>query len=120
MGIKEQAFGDRQWSRPASERNATNLQAKQHSLRLIKRPLSRLPVSPIIIERLRLLSVPKIRPLLPDSGTRAARNGQSFAKYAPSAFTDEVNCIIDNEKQKALLVGVRSPRACVTMPSAAN
>jgi hypothetical protein len=35
-------------------------------------------------------------------------------------FTDEVNYIIDNEKQKALLVGVRSPRACVTMPSAAN
>jgi hypothetical protein len=38
----------------------------------------------------------------------------------PSAFTDEVNCIIDNEKQKALLVDVRSPRTCVTMPSAAN
>ena len=26
------------------------------------------------------------------------RNGQSFAKYAPSASTDEVNYIIDNEK----------------------
>jgi hypothetical protein len=50
-----------------------------------------------------------------------ARNGQSFAKYAPSAFTYEVNYIIDNEKQKALrVVGVRSARACVTMPSAAN
>jgi hypothetical protein len=61
----------------------------------------------------------QIRPLLADSGIRAARNGQSFAKYAPSAFTDEVNCI--NEKQKALrVVGVRSARACVTMPSAAN
>jgi hypothetical protein len=63
----------------------------------------------------------QIRPLLPDSGIRAARNGQSFAKYAPSAFTDDVNYIIDNEKQKALrVVGVRSARACVTMPSAAN
>jgi len=61
------------------------------------------------------------RPLLPDSEIRAARNGQSCAKYAPSAFTDEVNCIVDNEKQKAVLVvGVRSARACVTMPSAAN
>ena len=60
------------------------------------------------------------RPLLPDSEIRAARNGQSCAKYAPSAFTDEVNCIVDNEKQKAVLVvGVRSARACVTMPSAA-
>ena len=48
------------------------------------------------------------------------RNGQSFAKYDPSAFTDEVNYITDNEKQKALLVGVRSPRVCLTMPSAAN
>src|SRR5678816_594464 len=28
--------------------------------------------------------------------------GQSCAKYAPSAFTDEVNCIVDNEKQKAV------------------
>jgi hypothetical protein len=36
-------------------------------------------------------------------------------------FTDEVNYIIDNEKQKAFrVVGVRSARACVTMPSAAN
>src|SRR5437773_1321069 len=61
------------------------------------------------------------RPLLHDSEIRAARNGQSCAKYAPSAFTDEVNCIVDNEKQKAVLVvGVRSARACVTMPSAAN
>ena len=60
-------------------------------------------------------------PAAPDSEIRAARNGQSFAKYAPSAFTDEVNCIIDNEKQKAVrVVGVRSARACVTMPSAAN
>jgi hypothetical protein len=39
--------------------NRYQLQAKQHSPCLIKRPLSRLPVSPIIIERLRLLSVPK-------------------------------------------------------------
>ena len=39
----------------------------------------------------------------------------------PSTFADEVNCIVDNEKQKAVLVvGVRSARACVTMPSAAN
>ena len=51
-------------------------------------------VSPIIIERLQLLSFPKF----PASGIRAARNGQSFAKYAASAFTDEVNCIVDNEK----------------------
>jgi hypothetical protein len=63
----------------------------------------------------------QIRPLLPDSGIRAARNGQSFAKYAPSAFTDVVNYIIDNENQKALrVVGVRSASARVTMPSAAN
>jgi len=35
-----------------------------------------------------------------------------------SEFTDMINCIIDNEKQKALrVVGAR---ACVTMPSAAN
>jgi hypothetical protein len=60
-------------------------------------------------------------PAAPDSEIRAARNGQSCAKYAPSAFTDEVNCIVDNEKQKAVLVvGVRSARACVTMPSAAS
>jgi hypothetical protein len=91
--VEEQAFGDRQWFRPASERQRYQLQAKQHSR----------------------------RPLLPDSEIRAARNGQSCAKYAPSAFTDEVNCIVDNEKQKAVLVvGVRSARACVTMPSAAN
>jgi hypothetical protein len=91
--VEEQAFGDRQWFRPASERQRYQLQAKKHSA----------------------------RPLLPDSEIRAARNGQSCAKYAPSAFTDEVNCIVDNEKQKAVLVvGVRSARACVTMPSAAN
>jgi len=118
--VEEQAFGDRQWFRPASERQRYQLQAKKHSLRLIKRPLSRLPVSPIIIERLRLLSVPKFARCSPTLGFSRTRNGQSFAKYAPSAFTDEVNCIIDNEKPKALLVGVRSPRACVTMPSAAN
>jgi len=68
--VEEQAFGDRQWFRPASERQRYQLQAKKHSLRLIKRPLSRLPVSPIIIERLRLLSVPKIRPLRPDWDSR--------------------------------------------------
>jgi hypothetical protein len=119
--VEEQAFGDRQWFRPASERQRYQLQAKQHSPRLIKRPLSRLLVSPIIIERLRLLSVPKFARCAPTLGIRAARNGQSFAKYAPSAFTDEVNCIVDNEKQKAVLVvDVRSARACVTMPSAAN
>jgi hypothetical protein len=119
--VEEQAFGDRQWFRPASERQRYQLQAKQRSPRLIKRQLSRLPVSPIIIERLRLLSVPKFARCSPTLGFVAARNGQSFTKYAPSAFTDEVNCIIDNEKQKALLVvGVRSARACVTMPSAAN
>src|SRR4029077_5784323 len=56
---RKQAIGDRQWSRPTSERKRCQLQAKQHSPRLIKRPLSRLTVSPIIIERLRLLSVPK-------------------------------------------------------------
>jgi hypothetical protein len=50
--------------------NATNYRRKKHSLRPIKRPLSRLPVSPIIIERLRLLSVPKIRPLRPDWDSR--------------------------------------------------
>jgi len=83
---------DRQWFRPASERQRYQLQAKKHSP----------------------------RPLLPDSEIRVARKGQSCAKYAPSAFTDEVNCIVENEKQKALLVGVRRPRACVTMPSAAN
>jgi hypothetical protein len=91
--VEEQAFGNRQWFRPASERQRYQLQAKQHSP----------------------------RPLLPDSEIRAARDGQSCAKYAPSAFTDEVNCIVDNEKQKAVLVvDVRSARACVTMPSAAN
>jgi hypothetical protein len=38
-----------------------------------------------------------------------------------SAFTDEVNSIIDNEKQKALrVVGGRRARPCVTMPSEAN
>jgi hypothetical protein len=38
-----------------------------------------------------------------------------------SAFTDEVNCITDNEKEKAFrVVGVRSARGCVTMPRAAN
>jgi hypothetical protein len=119
--VEEQAFGDRQWFRPASERQRYQLQAKQHSPRLIKRPLSRLLVSPIIIERLRLLSVPKFARCSPTLGIRAARNSQSFAKYAPSAFTDEGNCIVDNEKQKAVLVvDVRSARACVTMPSAAN
>ena len=104
MYVEEQAFSDRQWFRPASERQRYQLQAKKHSP----------------------------RPLLPDSEIRVARNGQSCAKYAPSAFTDEVNCIfaelcpgclllVDNEKQKAVLVvGVRSARACVTMPSAAN
>jgi hypothetical protein len=91
--VEEQAFGDGQWFRPASERQRYQLQAKQH-----------LP-----------------RPLLPDSEIRVKRNSQSCAKYASSAFTDEVNCIVDNEKQKAVLVvGVRSARACVTMPSAAS
>jgi Ni/Co efflux regulator RcnB len=42
----------------------------------------------------------QIRPLLPDPEIRSARNAQSCAKYAPSAFTDEVNCIVDNEKTK--------------------
>ena len=117
--VEEQAFDDRQWFRPASEQQRYQLQAKQHSPPLIKRPLSRLPVSPIIIERLRLLSVPKFARYSPTLGFARTRNGQSFAKYAPSAFTDEVNCI--NEKQKAaLVVGVRSARACVTMLSAAN
>jgi len=37
------------------------------------------------------------------------------------AISEPVNYIIDNEKQKALrVIGVRSARACVTMPSAAN
>jgi hypothetical protein len=66
--VEEQAFGDRQWFRPASERQRYQLQAKQHSPRLIKRPLSRLPVSPIIIERLRLLSVPKFARCSPALG----------------------------------------------------
>ena len=68
MYVEEQAFGDRQWFRPASERQRYQLQAKKHSLRLIKRPLSRLPVSPIIIERLRLLSVPKFARCSPTLG----------------------------------------------------
>jgi hypothetical protein len=42
---------------------------------------------------------------------RAAGNGQSCAKYAPSAFTDEVNCIVDNEKQKAVFDGRCGKRA---------
>jgi hypothetical protein len=66
--VEEQAFGDRQWFRQASERQRYQLQAKQHSARLIKRPLSRLPVSPIIIERLRLLSVPKFARCSPTLG----------------------------------------------------
>jgi hypothetical protein len=91
--VEEKAFGDHQSFRPASERQRYQLQAKKHSP----------------------------RPLLPDSEIRVARNGQSCAKYAASAFADEVNCIVDNEKQKAVLVvGIRSARACVTMPSAAN
>ena len=100
--------------------NATN--HRRNNTRLVSsNDRFRLPVSPIIIERLRLLSVPQIHSLHPDFGIRAARNGQSFAKYAPSAFTDEVNYIIDNKNQKALrVVGVRSACACVTMPSAAN
>jgi hypothetical protein len=61
--VEEQAFGDRQWFRQRYQ-----LQAKKHSLRLIKQPLSRLPVSPIIIERLRLLSVPKFAHCSPALG----------------------------------------------------
>ena len=121
MYVEEQAFGDRQWFRPASERQRYQLQAKQHSPRLIKRTVIATARFTYYYRTVAAFVGSQIRPLLPDSGIRAARNGQSFAKYAPSAFTDEVNCIIDNEKQKALLVvGVRSPRACVTMSSAAN
>src|SRR6187549_2703959 len=46
--------------------NATNY--RLNNTRLIKRPLSRLPVSPIIIERLRLLSVPKFARCSPTLG----------------------------------------------------
>jgi len=36
-------------------------------------------------------------------------------------ISEPVNYIVDNEKQKALrVIGIRSARACVTMPSAAN
>ena len=119
--VEEQAFGDRQWFRPASERQRYQHTGETTLASSHKRPLSRLPVSPIIIERLRLLSVPEFARCSPTLGFARTRNGQSFAKYAPSAFTDEVNYIIDNEKQKALrLAGVRSARACVIMPSAAN
>jgi putative sterol carrier protein len=47
--VEEQAFGDRQWFRPASEQQRYQLQAKQHSPRLIKRPLSRLPVHLLLL-----------------------------------------------------------------------
>ena len=70
---RNRGFGDRQWFRPASERQRYQLQAKQHSPRLIKRPLSRLPVSPIIIERLRLLSVPKFDRCSPTLGFAQAQ-----------------------------------------------
>ena len=33
--VEEQAFGDRQWFRPASERQRYQLQAKQHSPRAL-------------------------------------------------------------------------------------
>jgi hypothetical protein len=35
--VEEQAFGNRQWFRPASERQRYQLQGKKHSPRLIKR-----------------------------------------------------------------------------------
>jgi len=54
--VEEQAFGDRQWFRPASERQRYQHTGKTTLASSHKRPLSRLPVSPIIIERLRLLS----------------------------------------------------------------
>jgi hypothetical protein len=63
----------------------------------------------------------RVSPAAPESEIREAINGQSFAKYGQRALTDEVNYIVDNEKQKSLrAVGVRSARACVTMPSAAT
>jgi hypothetical protein len=111
-----------EWFRPAFEQQSYQLQAIQAKNTRFVSSNDRDPDCPfhlLLLNGCGFCRFPN-SPLLPGSGIRAARNGQSFAKYAPSAFTDEVNCIVDNEKQKALLVGVRSPRACVTMPSAAN
>jgi len=88
--VEEQAFGDRQWFRPASERQRYQLQAKKHSLRLIKRPLSRLPVSPIIIERLRLLSVPKFARCSPTLGFARQETYVPAFKPLPKVFLKPV------------------------------
>ena len=87
-----QAFGDRQWFRPASERQRYQLQAKQHSLRLIKRPFRDCPFHLLLLNDCGFCR-------FPDSPA-APRLWDSRGKM-PSAFTDEVNCI--NEKQKAVL-----------------
>jgi len=58
---------------------------------------------------------------LPETCAREQETVNLSENTPRSAFTDEVNYIIDNEKPKALrVVGVRSARACVTMPSSAN
>jgi hypothetical protein len=97
--------------------NATNYRRKNTRFVSSNDRYRDCPFHPLLLKTVAAFVGSQIRPTL---GFARTRNGQSFAKYAPSAFTDEVNYIIDNEKPKALLVGVRSPRACVTMPSAAN
>ena len=97
--------------------NATNYRRKNTRFVSSNDSYRDCPFHPLLLKTVAAFVGSQIRPTL---GFARTRNGQSFAKYAPSAFTDEVNYIIDNEKPKALLVGVRSPRACVTMPSAAN
>jgi hypothetical protein len=97
--------------------NATNYRRKNTRFVSSNDSYRDCPFHPLLLKTVAAFVGSQIRPTL---GLARTRNGQSFAKYAPSAFTDEVNYIIDNEKPKALLVGVRSPRACVTMPSAAN
>jgi hypothetical protein len=97
--------------------NATNYRRKNTRFVSSNDRYRDCPFHPLLLKTVAAFVGSQIRPTL---GFAWTRNGQSFAKYAPSAFTDEVNYIIDNEKPKALLVGVRSPRACVTMPSAAN
>src|SRR4030095_4451577 len=95
--------------------NATNYRRKNTRFVSSNDRYRDCPFHPLLLKTVAAFVGSQIRPTL---GFARTRNGQSFAKYAPSAFTDEVNYIIDNEKPKALLVGVRSPRACVTMPSA--